>query len=158
MARGKRLLVGVAAAKGEVVATVRIVDGDATKMAKVLPGEVLVGELFKPEHNVYLKKATALITDEGGKLSHGGVAGTMFGIPAVAGTVEATKELKDGQKVIVDGNEGAIYEYIPGDDEEAKPKPKPVAGGSLADRMAAVAAKRGINLPPGFTEKQKQKE
>lgn len=156
MAKKEPILRGVAAAKGKVVATVRVVDSDVTKMAKVAPGEVLVGERFEPKHNEYLKKAAALITDTGGKLSHGGVAGKMFGIPAVTGTVDATKQLKDGQKVIVNGNEGTVYEYVPG--EEVEEKPKPAAGPSLAERMAAVAAAKGIELPPGFTEKQKEKE
>ena len=150
------LLTGVAAAPGQLVATVRVVDGDETKMAKVAQGEVLVGEEFKPAHNIYLEKAAAIITDTGGILSHGGVAGKMFGIPAVAGTVAATQTLKDGQKVLVDGNRGLVLKYIPG--EEPDEKPKPAASLSLADRMAAVAAKKGIDLPPGFTEKQKEKE
>ena len=158
MSKGEKLFTGVAAAKGETVATVRVVNGDETKMAKVAPGEVLVGERFTPKHNQYLEKATAIITDTGGKLSHGGVAGKMFGIPAVTGTVDATKQLKDGQKVVVDGNNGIVYEYVPGDEVEEKPKLKPAGGSSLAERMAVVAAKKGIELPPGFTEKQKQKE
>ena len=156
MGKGEKLFTGVAAAKGEVVATVRVVDGDESKMAKVAPGEVLVGDRFEPKDNKYLEKAVAIITDTGGAFSHGGVAGKMFGIPAVTGTVNATKQLKDGQKVVVDGNNGIVYEYVPGD--EAEEKPKPAAGPSLAERMAAVAAKKGIDLPPGFTEKQKQKE
>lgn len=158
MGRGKRLFTGVAAAPGEVVVTVRVVDGDETKMANVSSGEVLVGEGFAPKDNKYLEKAAAIITNEGGAWSHGGVAGKLFGIPAVTGTVDATKKLKDGQKVVVDGNNGIVYEYIPGDEVEEKPKPKPAAVSSLAEKMAAVAAKRGIDLPPGFTEKQKQKE
>ena len=156
MTKGKELFTGVAAAKGEVVAIVRIVNGDETKMAKVAQGEVLVGERFEPKDNQYLKKAVALITDTGGAFSHGGVAGKLFGIPAVTGTVNATKELKNGQKGVVDGNKGIIYEYIPGD--EGEEKPKPAGGPSLADKMAEIAAKRGIKLPPGFTAKQKQKE
>ena len=39
-----------------------------------------------------------------------------------------------------------------------KPEPKPTGGPTLAEKMAAVAAKRGIALPPGFTDKQKQME
>ncbi len=152
------LLVGVGASEGEVVATVRVVDGDETKMAKVASGEVLVGERFTPKHNQYLAKAAAIITDTGGKLSHGGVAGKMYNIPAVAGTVDATKQLKDGQKVVVDGKRGLVLKVPSGMEMEEKPKPKPAAGPSLADRMAAVAAKNKIELPPGFTEKQKEKE
>ncbi len=155
MVKGKEILRGVGAAKGEVVATVRVVNGDETKMAKVTQGEVLVGERFDPKDNKYLEKAAAIITDTGGMWSHAGVAGKLYGIPAVTGTVEATSVLEDGQKVVVDGENGIIYEYVPGEEVE---KPKSVGVPSLADKMAEIAAKRGIILPPGFTEKQKGQE
>ena len=140
MAKGKRLLVGAAnpKGKGEVVAIVRVVNGDDTKIAKVLPGEALVGEKFFPQHNDYLKKATALITEVGGPGSHAGMMGKIYGITTVCGTETATKLLKDGQKVIVNGISGEIFEYI---DEGEAPKPQP-AGGTLAERMAARKANK----------------
>lgn len=156
MTKGKELLRGVGASKGEIVATVRLVDDDKEKKAKMAPGEIMVTNRTTPDDIVYMKKAAAFITNTGGKLCHTAIIARELGLPAVTGTVEGTSVLKDGQKVVVDGGEGVIYEYIPGDEVEGKPEP--TAGPTLAERMAAVAAKRGIKLPPGFTEKQKQKE
>lgn len=156
MPKGKEILRGVAAAKGEIVATVRIVNGDETKLAKLSVGEVAVADRVDPVDNKYLKKAAAIVTDTGGSWSHGGVAGKLFGIPAVTGTIEATKKLEDGQKVVVDGNEGVVYEYVPG--EEAEEKPAPPGGPSLAEKMAAMAAKKGVNLPPELLKKMRQRE
>ncbi len=158
MTKGKELLRGVGASKGEIVATVRVVDDDKEKKAKIAPGEIMVTDRTTPDDIVYMKKAAAFITNTGGKLSHTAIIARELGLPAVTGTVEATSVLKDGQKVVVDGDQGIVYEYVPGDEVEEKPKPKPAAGPSLAEKMATVAAKRGIKLPPGFTEKQKEKE
>ncbi len=156
MTKGKELLRGVAASKGEIVATVRVVDDDKEKKAKMAPGEIMVTERTTPDDIVYMKKAAAFITNTGGKLSHTAIIAREMGIPAVTGTIEATSVLKDGQKVVVDGEKGIVYEYIPGD--EAEEKPKPAAGTSLADKMAAMAAKKGVKLPPELLKKLKQRE
>lgn len=145
--KGKEIIRGVAGAPGIVVVTVRLVNKDKSKMAKILPGEVLVGERFEPEHDEYLKKATALVTDLGGKLSHTAITGKTYGIPAVVGTIQATEKLTDGQMVVVDGDEGAIYEYLP---------EPPVEAGALAERLAALAAKKGVKLDPSLLEKIKK--
>jgi len=145
VAKGAEILRGVPGAPGVVVATVRVVDKDKTKMAKVLPGEVLVGVRFVPEHIEYEKKASALITDLGGILSHTAITGKTYHIPTVVGTMEATSKLTDGQMVVVDGNEGAIYEYLP----EAEVAP-------LAERLAALAAKKGVKLDPSLLAKIKK--
>jgi len=149
MAKGKELIKGIPGAPGVVKATVRLVDKSLVKMAAVKAGEVLVGERFEPEHDEYLKKASALITDVGGKLSHAAVAGKIIGIPAVVGTIEATTVLKEGQVVVVDGNTGAVYEYLP----EGGPPPQK----SLAERMAELAAKSGKTLDAEFLDKLKKR-
>ena len=148
MAKGKEIIKGIPGAPGVAVATVRLVDKSIGKMAAVKTGEVLVGERFEPEHDEYLKKASALVTDVGGKLSHAAVAGKIIGIPAVVGTIEATTVLKEGQIVVVDGNLGAVFEYLP----EAGPPQK-----SLSERMAELAAKSGKTLDAEFLEKLKKR-
>jgi len=149
MAKGKQIIRGLPGSPGVAVVTVRIVDKDIEKMAVVKPGEALVGERFEPEHDEYIEKASALVTDVGGKLSHAAVAAKTYGIPAVVGTVEGSTKLKDGDMVIVDGNEGVVYEYIP----EAEPAPP----ASLADKMAQLAAKKGITIDPEFLEKMRKR-
>jgi len=146
MAKGKEIIRGVAGAPGVAVVTVRVVNKDKTKMAKIMPGEVLVGERFEPEHDEWLKQAAALVTDLGGKLSHTAITGKTYGIPAVVGTIQATEKLTDGQKVVVDGDEGAIYEYLPEAEVEAP----------LAERLAALAAKKGVKLDPSLLAKIKK--
>jgi len=160
MAKGEELLRGVAGSKGEIVATVRIVDGDKTKMVDILPGEVMVGDRTTPAHINFMKKAAAFIMNKGGSTSHTGIVAREMGKPAVLGTVNATTTLYDGQKVIVDGNEGVVWEYVPekGEVSAPKPAPKPVSGPLLSDKLADTAAKRGFSLPPGFLEKMRKRE
>jgi pyruvate,water dikinase len=71
-----------------------------------------VFESIRTEEYVYLKKASAIVTDSGGKTSNAAIFARTQDIPAVTGTVEGTSILQDGQKVIVDGTEGAVYEMV----------------------------------------------
>ncbi|KKL98006.1 hypothetical protein LCGC14_1828810, partial [marine sediment metagenome] len=111
-------------------------------------------------HDIYLEKAAAIIQELGGKGSHGASQGKKLGIPAVVGATHALSVLKDGQKIVVDGDNGIVYEYKPGMDIEdiSKPTPKPAAALPLAERMAAIVKKTGQPLPPGFLKEMKKQE
>jgi phosphoenolpyruvate synthase/pyruvate phosphate dikinase len=113
--RPKRVLAGYAASAGKVVGTVRIVNmfmaGDMEKeMARVERGDIIVTEMTRPHFLLAIRRAGGIITDLGGNLCHAAIVAREFNIPAVVGTQTATKNLKDGQKVILDGNGGYIYE------------------------------------------------
>lgn len=111
--KGDKILDGVAASPGLAVATVRNVHNEVPElMAKINLGEVIVGHRLTVEHYVYLKRAAAFVTDTGGKNSSLAFCAREFGKPAVTGTLEGTQSLKNGQKVVVDGIEGAVYECI----------------------------------------------
>jgi len=145
MGKGKKLIEGRPGSKGVVVGVVRIVDKDKEKLSKISSGDIMVAERTTPDDEMYMAKAAALVTDVGGATSHTAIIAREMGKPAVVGTIEATTVLKDGQKVIVDGNEGAVYEYT----EE---------GGTVADKMAELAKKKGISLDPAFLEKMKRRD
>lgn len=162
MPKGKEILRGVGGPPGVVVATVRVVNKSEEKMANVKHGEVLVAEKFAPRHNIYMEKAVAFITDVGGVTAHVLIKARGMGVPGVAGTVEATSVLKDGQRVVVDGligyetfyvegkerkrPIGAVYEYI---EEILTPE---------TDKMEAFAKTRNIIMPPAVLEKMRQME
>ena len=57
-----------------------------------------------------MKKAAAIITDEGGSTCHAAIVSRELGIPCIVGTGDATKLIKDGQLITVDAYTGAIYE------------------------------------------------
>lgn len=71
-------------------------------------GDVLVTGMTTPESVIYIKKALAIITDEGGMLCHAAIISRELGIPCIIGTKIATQVLKDGDLVDVDANKGVV--------------------------------------------------
>ena len=109
--KGSKILAGVAASPGMVVGMVRNVhERDSLLMAQIKTGEVLVAETLMAYDLPYMEKASAFVLDSSGTVGSVAIVAKGMGKPAVTGTLEATSVLKDGQKVVVDGSEGAVYE------------------------------------------------
>jgi phosphohistidine swiveling domain-containing protein len=72
------------------------------------PGEILVAEFTDPGWTPLFINASGLILEVGGALTHGAVVAREYGIPAIVGVRDATKNLQTGQRVRVDGNRGVI--------------------------------------------------
>lgn len=79
------------------------------EIGKVKSGDVLVAKMTSPDYVPAMKKASAIVTDEGGQTSHAAIVSRELGIPCVVGTKVATQKLKDDMIITVDGSEGAIY-------------------------------------------------
>lgn len=95
--------------KGRVKIIQFSVDTDFNKEIQAMKkGQVLVSGSTGPEMILACKKAGAIITDEGGIISHAALVSRELGIPAVIGTKIATKILKDGDLVEVDANNGIV--------------------------------------------------
>ncbi len=102
------ILVGLGASPGIASGPVKILRSPK-EVGKINHGDVLVAPMTSPDYVPAMKKAAAIITDEGGPTSHAAIVSRELGIPAVVGSREATKKLKDGQLVTVDGKSGSIY-------------------------------------------------
>ena len=102
-----RIVKGVAASKGVVTATARVIMGldDADRLQA---GEVLVCSSTAPPWTPMFAIASAVVTDSGGILSHSAIAAREYGIPAVVGAQVATQRIPDGATVTVDGERGVI--------------------------------------------------
>ena len=107
--KAEPLLTGEAASLGIASGLVKIVH-DATQLDKVKKGDALVAEMTSPDFVPAMKRATAIVTDKGGKTSHAAIVSRELGIPCVVGTEKATEILKDGQEITVDGSRGRIYQ------------------------------------------------
>jgi pyruvate,water dikinase len=107
--KAKVLLTGIAASPGAASGIVKIV-ADPSNIDKILPGDILVAEMTTPDFVPAMKRAVAIITDRGGRTAHAAIVSRELGIPCVVGTESATKLLKDGDEVTVDGATGKIYE------------------------------------------------
>ena len=75
---------------------------------KVNPGDILVAPMTSPEYIVAMRKAAAIITDEGGLTSHAAIVSRELGVPCIVGTSIATKLLKEGETVEVDSTKGVV--------------------------------------------------
>jgi pyruvate,water dikinase len=109
MAKKRILLKGISASSGVVIGKARLIL-DPSHNSKIKKGEILVTEITNPLFTPAILRAGALITDVGGALSHAAIIARELGIPAIVGTAKATKVLKDGMQVVVDGKKGVIYE------------------------------------------------
>ncbi len=98
---------GSIANTGTAVGRVSICRG-IESLSKVRQGDVLVTSMTRPEFMPALKKAVAVITDEGGITCHAAIVARELNIPAVIGTKIATKILRDGMMVEVKGNHGIV--------------------------------------------------
>ena len=93
---------------------VRIVHNIA-EMDKVQPGDVLVTDMTDPNWEPVMKRASAIVTNRGGRTCHAAIIARELGIPAVVGCGDATEQLKDGTLVTVscaEGDTGRIYDGL----------------------------------------------
>ncbi|PIZ52209.1 hypothetical protein COY27_01065 [Candidatus Woesearchaeota archaeon CG_4_10_14_0_2_um_filter_33_13] len=77
-------------------------------MDKVKDGEILIAAMTRPEYVPLMKKAKAVITDEGGVTSHAAIVSRELGIPCVIGTKIATKIFKTGDVIVIDLEKGEV--------------------------------------------------
>ena len=101
------LLYGLAASKGIYEGPARRVSGPA-EFGRIASGDVLVTESTSEAFNILLPLLGAIVTDNGGLLSHAAIVAREYGIPGVVGTREATERIADGVRVRVDGDAGEV--------------------------------------------------
>jgi pyruvate,water dikinase len=105
------LVVGRAVTQKVGVGPVRIVL-DPADMHLVQPGDVLVADMTDPNWEPVMKRASALVTNRGGRTCHAAIIARELGIPAIVGSVNATDILREGEVVTVscaEGESGFLY-------------------------------------------------
>jgi len=113
-ATGEVLVTGRAIGQKIGSGQVRIV-ADVSEMDKVQAGDVLVTDMTDPNWEPVMKRASAIVTNRGGRTCHAAIIARELGIPAVVGCGNATDVLKEGQSVTVscaEGDEGRIYDGL----------------------------------------------
>jgi pyruvate, water dikinase len=88
---------------------------DIAAMHEFKPGEVLVADMTDPDWEPIMKRASAIVTNRGGRTCHAAIIARELGIPAVVGTGLATVELADGREVTVscaEGDTGFVYDGL----------------------------------------------
>jgi pyruvate,water dikinase len=88
---------------------------DVSEMARVQTGDVLVADMTDPDWEPVMKRASAIVTNRGGRTCHAAIIARELGIPAVVGCGDATQRIREGQEVTVscaEGDTGYVYEGL----------------------------------------------
>ncbi len=103
------ILKGISASPG--IGTGKVVILRSPKeIEKIKKGDVLVAPMTSPDYVPAMKKASAIVTNEGGMTSHAAIVSREMGIPCVVGTKTGTTTLKDGDIVTVNGTSGEVFQ------------------------------------------------
>nr|WP_048054657.1 pyruvate, water dikinase [Acidianus hospitalis] len=154
----KVLVKGLAASPGIASGIARVIL-DVKEAGNFKKGDILVTRMTDPDWVPIMKIASAIVTDEGGITSHAAIVSRELGIPAIVGTKEATKVIKDGQEITVDATRGIVYEgRIVEEVEEQKPQVAQGISGISRDTLMSLypitATKIYMNLgQPDVIEK-----
>ncbi|MEM4295831.1 MAG: phosphoenolpyruvate synthase, partial [Candidatus Anstonellales archaeon] len=138
----KILLKGLAASPGIGVGKVKIIT-KKEELGKIQQGDILVTKMTNPDYVPAMKRASAIVTDEGGLTSHAAIVSRELGIPAIVGTGNATQVLKEGMEITVDAKTGVVYE---GRVFEAVKKEKEEKATFVSAYTPSTATKIYVNL------------
>ena len=109
---GKAIVAGRAVTQKIGAGPVRVVN-DPSEMHTVQPGDVLVADMTDPNWEPVMKRASALVTNRGGRTCHAAIIARELGIPAIVGSVNATELLNNNELVTVscsEGETGIVYQ------------------------------------------------
>jgi rifampicin phosphotransferase len=101
------LIKGIAGSMGTVTAPAQVLGGPQD-FGQMQPGDVLVASITTPAWTSLFAMASGVVTDIGGPLSHSSIVAREYGIPAVLGTAVATRRIRSGQMIKVDGDAGTV--------------------------------------------------
>jgi pyruvate,water dikinase len=136
------LIKGLGASPGFGTGVVKVIKGEK-EISKVQEGDILVTTMTTPDMVPAMRRAAAIVTDEGGMTCHAAIVSRELGVPAVVGTKKATQILKDGMMVTVDGEKGIVYA---GSVAEVKKEEK-VELAASAPLITATEVKVNVSIP-----------
>ncbi|RKD95409.1 phosphoenolpyruvate synthase [Halopiger aswanensis] len=143
---GEVVVDGLGSSPGTVSGAARIVT-KLDDLDKVKEGDIIVTEMTMPDMVPAMKRASGIITDEGGMTSHAAIVSRELGVPAVVGTTNATSVLEDGQVVTLDGDKGQVLEGKSVEPEEETEPVEEVRPQSPVKPMTATEVKVNVSIP-----------
>jgi len=133
------ILKGLGASPGLGTGTVKILNS-VEELDKVQKGDIMVTVMTNPDMVPAMKRASAIVTEEGGMTCHAAIVSRELGIPCIVGTGKATKVLKEGDEISVDGTKGMIYRGV------IKEKEKEERGATAAPVKMVTGTEVKVNL------------
>ncbi|WP_415380690.1 phosphoenolpyruvate synthase [Halosimplex sp. TS25] len=142
---GNVIFSGIGASPGRVsgpARTIRKLD----HLDKVEEGDIIVAEMTTPDMVPAMKRASGIITDEGGMTSHAAIVSRELGVPAIVGTEQASERLHDGQVVTIDGDKGTVEQGDSTGADEREPVEE-VRPQAPVKPMTATEVKVNVSIP-----------
>ncbi|MEE0024290.1 phosphoenolpyruvate synthase [Methanobrevibacter sp.] len=140
---GEVLVRGLGASPGIATGLVKIVL-DIDELDKIEEGDVMVTTMTTPDMVPAMRRASGIVTDEGGVTCHASIISRELGIPCVVGTGDATKALEENTGVTLDGKKGLVFEGITEVKEEA---PQVQAIAAEAPILTVTEVKANVSMP-----------
>ncbi|MHC1631911.1 MAG: phosphoenolpyruvate synthase [Methanotrichaceae archaeon] len=140
---GNILVTGLGASPGVASGEVKLISGPEN-LDKIKKGDIMVTVMTTPDMVPAMKRAGAIVTDEGGMTCHAAIVSRELSCPAIVGSKRGTQALSDGMIITVDGSKGKVYE---GRIESAKEE-VPAAVSAVAYKpITATEVKVNISMP-----------
>ena len=140
---GDVLVRGLGASPGMASGTVKIIL-DIDELDKIKDGDIMVTTMTTPDMVPAMRRASGIVTDEGGVTCHASIISRELGIPCVVGTGDATTTLEENSGVTLDGKKGLVFEGI----SETKEEAVAVAGSVQAAPIITVTeVKANVSMP-----------
>lgn len=136
------IIKGLGASPGIGIGKTRIISS-TKELDRVKEGDILVATMTNPDMVPAMKRASAILTDEGGMTCHAAIVSRELGIPCVVGTGDATKQLGNDMEITVDGYRGVVYRGITKEVDEVEEAPTPAA----TKIITATEIKANISIP-----------
>ena len=142
---GDVLFQGLGSSPGVASGEARIIT-KLDHLDQVGDGDIIVTEMTMPDMVPAMKRASGIVTDEGGMTSHAAIISRELGVPAVVGTGSATTELQDGQQITIDGDKGSVREGAEPEEDEYEPieEARPT---TPVKPMTATEVKVNVSIP-----------
>ena len=140
---GDVLVRGLGASPGMASGKVKIIL-DIDELDKIKDGDIMVTTMTTPDMVPAMRRASGIVTDEGGVTCHASIISRELGIPCVVGTGDATTTLEENSGVTLDGKKGLVFEGI----SETKEEAAAVAGTVEAAPIITVTeVKANVSMP-----------
>ena len=140
---GDVLVRGLGASPGMAAGKVKIVL-DIDELDKIKDGDIMVTTMTTPDMVPAMRRASGIVTDEGGVTCHASIISRELGIPCVVGTGDATSTLEENSGVTLDGKKGLVFDGI----SETKEEAVAVAGTVEAAPIITVTeVKANVSMP-----------
>jgi phosphohistidine swiveling domain-containing protein len=137
------LIKGIGGSMGTVTAPARVLGGPQD-FGQMQPGDVLVASITTPAWTSLFAMASGVVTDIGGPLSHSSIVAREYGIPAVLGTAVATRLIRSGQLIKVDGDAGTVRLLDGQEPQEIEPVTKSSSRRKIIAGATGAAAAAGL--------------